>query len=148
MSTTRIIRRAQLKDVNHLVFIALRLAKETMPEMRPDKEKIHKLMIECISGAANFAEVVEEDGVIRACLLAMVGDNLVYERKMANVMLWWSDIVGYGARLLKRFRTWVEGRRIIRIAGLNPDFDWGDRTSKLVATLGFEKHGGTFAFYN
>jgi len=140
------IRPATLQDVTGILGIALGEVKRY--PLRPDKDRMQKVIIETISAPSHLALVDEEDGQIRAVLLAMSGDNLWAQRKFANVMLWWSDKPGSGAKLLRRFRDWVTSRRAVKVAGFAPDIDLDERTYKLMEHLGFQRSGGAYLLFN
>lgn len=140
------IRPATLQDVSKILFIALGEAKAY--PLRPDKDRMQKMIIEMISTKAHFSMVDEEDGEIVAVLGAMVGDNMWAQRKFASVVLWWSKKPGRGAALLRRFKAWVKERRAIRVAGFAPDLDLEPRTLLLFEKLGFTRHGGAYLYYN
>jgi hypothetical protein len=146
---TILIRTATLKDKAWLLACALEQAEGLYLNLRPSKEKIEALIVDCISAPSHYARVVEENGTLRGCLMAMVRPNLWAERQAASVLLWVSQIPAQGAKLLREFRRWVEGRRGIKVAGLSPDFNWPDeRVGDLIERIGFTKCGASYMYYN
>lgn len=145
---TLLIRKAKLCDVDALVDLALEYAVKTCPEMRPDRAKIRRLVVEAISGPSNFAEVAEQDGRVQAVLIALVHDALWAERKVCNVLLWVSKLAGAGRRLLKQLKSWASARRAIRLIGLSPMFDWPATVTEILRRAGFQSRGGSFVLFN
>lgn len=144
-----LIRAATLKDKAWLIACAMEQAKELYPRLRANKDKIEALVIDCISSAAHYAQVIEEDGELQGCLLVMVNHNMWAERRAANIHLWVSRVPTLGAKLLREFRDWFGTRRGIRVAGMVPDFDWPDeRIGRLIERIGFTKCGGSYLLYN
>ncbi len=144
-----LIRLATLADRQWINKCALKQAAIFYPEFRPDKKRINQLIIDCISSPANYAMVIESDGELRGCLMAMVGPLPWAERRIARVLLWVSYVPMEGVRMLRKFRNWVDSRRGIKVAGLSSDFDWPDiRVSHLIERTGFPKAGASYMHFN
>ncbi len=140
------IRPATLQDVSAILSIGTVLAIDY--PLRVDKNRMKATIVETVSSRSDFAMVDEYNGIVRAVLLAVVGDNLWAQRRFSSIILWWSDKPGSGVKLLRRFKRWVESRRAIRIAGFVPDIDLADHVYKIFEHLGFRKSGGVYLFIN
>ena len=62
-------------------------------------------------------------------------------------MLWYSNVRGAGATLLRRFRSWVKTRRGIKVSGAAFESDVDERVIRVMERLGFRKRGGCFLHY-
>jgi len=114
--------------------------------LRPDLQKIDRIVTECISSPAHYAGVIDGEEGVQAVLLAYVMPNFWAERSVANIVLWAGQ---GGAWLMRDFLRWLSGRRGIRLAGVSPDLDdWDNRTTELLLSLGFEATGGDLVKYN
>lgn len=143
------IRPATLADLESIFGIAV-FECRGYEGLLPDSEKIRKGIIQSISSARHFAWV-SVDSQDRPCgvLIGLTSENLWAQRKNCIVALWSSAIEGEGAALLRKFKEWVQSRRIIRVAGLVPDSDHIDqRAYKLAERIGFKRCGGTYLLYN
>ena len=136
------IRPAQMKDLGAILTVATGLASDY--PLRADKDKMRALATAAISSASDFAMVDEVDGKIRAVLIAFVGDNAWAQRKFADIMLWWSDLPGSGAKLLRRFRDWAYNRNAIKMAGFVPGRDLDPRIYSILERCGFTRQGGCY----
>src|SRR6267154_4384433 len=75
------------------------------PEMIPDIDKIHWLVRACTNEKdAHYSRVVGEPGAPRAAILTRTENNLWAMKKHASILLWYSEIPGAGATLLRGFR--------------------------------------------
>jgi hypothetical protein len=146
-----VYRKATLADIPELVQVALGYAKEAHPELIPDVEKMRRVAVECVSAAANYAWVaysVDRKKIVGA-IVALVHDALWAERKIANVLLWYSQTADAGRTLMRQLLTWVSSRRGIRFVGVSPMKDWDVRISRLLERrLGFQSRGGSFVWFN
>ena len=144
-----LIRQATLGDQPWITRCALKHAALFYPQLRADKKRIDQLVIDCVSSPAHYAMVIESDGKLCGCLMAMVDPLLWAERRAARVLLWVSYVPMEGARVLRKFRNWVISRRGIKVAGLASDFDWPDiRVSHLIERTVFAKTGGCYLLFN
>jgi len=142
------IRPATLYDVDVIFSIALSETRN-YPELLPDRDKIRKGIIQAISAAKHFCWVSENSKGVVGVIIGLTSENLWAQRKNCLVVLWTSEIVGDGVKLLKVFKMWVQARRAIRVFGFVVDTDNIDqRVWKLVEYLGFKRYGGTYLMYN
>ena len=142
------IRPATLADVDAIYDIAMDEAR-MYRSLRPDPVKIRKGIIQAISSAKHFAWV--SIGVVRVegALIGLTSHNLWAERQNCLVALWRSRIAGDGVRLLRAFKTWVQTRRAIRVAGFVSDSEHTDRRAfQLAERMGFRRCGGAYLLYN
>lgn len=143
-----VIRPATLSDLNRMIEIAMDQA-ERYPRLKPDRDKIRALGTDAISAARHYALVAErDDGYVDGVLVAFTTENAWAQRHSSQVMLWWSQIPGAGAAMLRQFRDWVKSRRAIRVAGFAPDLELDPRILKLAERIGFQRHGGAYLLYN
>ncbi len=143
-----IIRPASLADVDQLVDMAL-IWSNDYPHLKPDKDKIRRLVINAISSAKHYASVVVcDDGKLAGALVAFTVDNAWAQRQHAFIMFWVSYARGKGALMLRQFRDWVLSRRAIKVAGFAPDIDVDPRVWQLAERIGFKRHGGAYLLYN
>lgn len=143
------IRPAILADLEAIVAIAMSET-QRYPQLKADKEKIRRGVINAISSASHFCWVSEDTrGAVRGVLLALTGNNLWAQRNHSNIVVWTTEVVGDGAKLLRQFREWIRSRRAVRVAGMSPDLNGIDpRVWKLAERMGFERHGGAYVLYN
>jgi hypothetical protein len=142
-----VYRRAKAADWDRVFAWAAALSKQ-FPRLVLDREKVRRLFTEAISGTANFAEVAEEEGQVRACLIALTGANAWAERRFAAIHLWVSEAPGAGRALLCRFAAWVRSRPAIRVAGLTPETDFPLAFYRVLIRAGFSRHGGSYLLFN
>ena len=140
------IRPATLIDVNEILDVSLDLAQ--MYPLKPDRDKIRRVIVESISAKMNFCMVDSQGGRLVAVLVSLTGKNLWAQRQFSNVVLWWSEKPGSGVALLRRFRDWVLARRAIKVAGFAPDVDLDERTLMVMEYCGFHRRGGSYLLIN
>jgi hypothetical protein len=120
------------------------------PELIPDIDKIHWLVRACTNEKeANYSRVVGPLGSPRAALLTRTENNLWAMKKHAAVLLWYSDLPGAGALLLRGFRDWVAAHKQVVIAGFNADWAQIDERPLLLADrIGFKRRGeGGYVYF-
>lgn len=119
------------------------------PELISDIEKVHWLVRDVTSSTKHFARVVGEKGDPKAVLVAHAGENVWAMKRHATIMVWYSEIPGAGAKLLREFREWVKAERNIVLAGFSCDWVMmDDRPLKLASRIGFKQRGeGTYLFF-
>jgi len=139
------IRPATLMDRVQLIGLAMEYA-ELYP-LRPDKDKLSRMIVEAISTKRHFIRVSEERGKIKGALVAITSDNIWAQKQCCHIIFWATTITGEGAALLREFKQWLQGRQVIRVAGFAPDLEVDERTWKLTERMGFIKHGGAYLWY-
>jgi hypothetical protein len=140
MITTRQI---EMEDGAQVRIVAMTLAAEKYPELIPDIDKMHGLVRKARLDGSQFARVVGEIGDPRAALIALISSNTWAMRSHATVMLWYSQIPGAGAKLLREFRDWVHEHKNISAAGFHCDWEVTDeRPLMLAERIGFKRRGG------
>lgn len=120
------------------------------PELIPDIEKIHWLIRACTTDKeASYSRVVGPAGSPGAALLTHTENNRWAMKKHAAVLLWYSEIPGAGAALLRGFRNWVKTQKQIVLAGFEADWvSIDDRPLQLAHRIGFERRGdGGFVYF-
>lgn len=141
------IRDATRKDRSALAVIA-KAQTARYPKLRADVEKIHDVLTEVIDNPRHFARVVDVDGAVRGALVGISTDHLWAQRQSCQIVLWYSEVPGTGAALLRSFKTWIKEKRAVKIAGMAPDIDLDPRALALAERIGFAKHGGSYIIYN
>lgn len=143
------IRPATLADVDAIFDLAMALSPQ-YPKLKPDKIKIRKGIIQAISSAKHFAWVSESpyEG-LKGALIGLTSENLWAQRQNCFVPLWFTERRGDGPKLLRAFKTWVQSRRAIRVAGFVADSKYVDQRAWLLAErIGFKRCVGAYLLYN
>jgi hypothetical protein len=119
------------------------------PELIPDIEKIHYLVRAATYDKESYSRVVGPVGAPQAVLLTRTENNLWAMKKHAAVLLWYSDIPGAGAMLMRGFRDWVKTQKQIVIAGFSADWVQLDKGPLLLAErIGFKRRGdGAYLYF-
>ncbi len=127
---------------------AVKIAASLYPELISDIDKVHWLVRDFATGG-HYARVIGPLGEPRAVLLARVGNNEWAMKKHARIVMWYSEIPGAGATLLRDFRRWVDGEKSqVILAGFNADWvTLDDRPLKLAARVGFKLRGDGGYYY-
>jgi hypothetical protein len=143
------IRPATLADVDAIFDLAMALTPQ-YPQLKPDKVKIRKGIIQAISSANHFAWVsVSSYEGLKGALIGLTSENLWAQRKNCLIPLWFTEIRGDGARLLRAFKMWLRSRRAIRVAGFVSDSEYVDpRAYQLAERMGFSRYGGAYLLFN
>jgi hypothetical protein len=124
------------------------LAATMYPELIPDIEKVHWLIRNAIHATDHYSRVVGEVGQPRAVILTHMENNLWAMKKNASVLLWYSDIPGAGAMLLRGFKRWVKEQGNIVLAGFVADWVQMDTRPLLLAErIGFKQRGGGYFYF-
>jgi hypothetical protein len=120
------------------------------PEFIPDIDKIHWLVRACTNEKdAHYSRVLGKPGEPQAAILTRTENNLWAMKKHTVILLWYSDIPGGGAFLLRGFRDWVKAQKQIVLAGFVHDWVHVDeRPLHLAERIGFKRRGegGFFLF--
>lgn len=143
------IRPATLSDVNSI----MALAQSEMwryPQLKANPTNMRRILVNAVSSAKHFCWVSEDkNGVVAGTIVGLVGDNLWAQRQHCHVVLWVSNVVGDGVKLLRQAKKWVSERRVIRILGFAPDTnEINPRVWALIEKMGFARHGGAYLIYN
>jgi hypothetical protein len=120
------------------------------PEMIPDIDKIHWLVRMLTNESdTHYCRVVGPIGAPKAAILTRTENNLWAMKKHAAMVLWYSEIPGAGAMLLRGFRDWVRAHKQVVLAGFVADWVQVDLRPLLLAErIGFKRRGdGGFVFF-
>ena len=145
-----IIRVPDVADAGLLSAKAQTYAATMYPELIPDIEKIHWLVRDCTHQPnVHYSRVMGKPGEPTAAILTRTENNLWAMKKHASVVLWYSEIPGAGAALLRGFRNWVKTQKHVVMAGFNADWVMADaRPLMLAHRIGFTKRGeGMYVFH-
>jgi hypothetical protein len=128
---------------------AQRMAVVMYPELIPDIEKIHWLVRSATTEMSHYARTVGAVGEPKAVLIARVNPNLWAMKKHATILLWYSELPGGGATLLREFRDWVKEQGNIVMAGFEADWiAFDERPFQLAERIGFKRRGeGAFIYF-
>jgi hypothetical protein len=135
------VRKLEMADSPVVRRRAGELAALMYPELIEDVDRTHTLLAELRQNSAHYAYVIGPHGHPRAALLASTGDNVWATRRHATILLWYSDIPGAGAVLMRNFRHWVLQHKQIAVAGLIADCMINVRALDLMERLGFQRRG-------
>lgn len=142
------VRRLRFEDSSDVMHRGRQLAATLYPELIEDIEKFHALLTDTRNDEKHYAYVVGEAGAPRAALIARTGANLWATRRHAAVLLWYSDIPGAGAKLLRHFRSWAMQQKSLAIAGMTIDCELDPRIPVLLERTKFRQIGhGTYVLY-
>lgn len=126
------------------------LAASMYPELIPDIDKMHWLLRDALQTDNHYAQVVGPQGAPCGALIARTSNNLWAMRRHASILLWYSELPGLGAALLRHFRNWVreQGSSVV-FAGFSSDWVLTDRRPlKLAERIGFKQRGeGLYVFH-
>lgn len=139
----------EVADCPKVRALAQKLAATMYPELISDIEKVHWLVRDVTNNTKHFARVVGQKGDPGAVLIACAGNNVWAMKRHATVMVWYSEIPGAGAKLLREFREWVKEGQDIVLGGFSCDWVMtDDRPLKLASRIGFKQRGcGTYLFF-
>jgi hypothetical protein len=135
---TTVCRRAQLKDVDAIVEIAVTSVSNDPLPLKIDREAMASMARECLN-PAHFLWVTEEDGKVVAAVAAHVSPGFWFQKLQASVLLYYSLKPGAGLPLLREFARWVKSRSAIKLAifELEPGVD--PRLVRFLKRLGFNR---------
>lgn len=142
------VRRPKASEIAAVLVMACREAKEKYPRLRFNGDKSRELATRLIADAACFCRVAVRQGEIVGAMAVSVQDNAWADRKAANIVLWVSEYPGAGMKMLREFCEWFKSRRIIRVAGMSPEFEFPERLNRALEREGFARNGGSFVMYN
>lgn len=98
--------------------------------------KVYSMVTECISSSSNFAWLAEKDGKIVGAVGALVHPMMFYEGSQATVVQFFCTSPGDGIKLLRKFMSWVESRRAIKMTCFSLEVNADPRIGKLLNRLG------------
>ena len=102
------------------------------------RDRMFEVARTCVSGAAHFAWIGEQDGKVVAAVLALVGPMSFYERSQATVVQFYSKAPGEGIKLMREFLRWARGRRNIKAIMFTLEHRADPRIGKLLTRLGLK----------
>lgn len=127
------------------------LAAQYYPELILDIDKSHKLVHDFVGDESHYAFVCGKVGEPTAALLARRNAGVWCTKSSAMVMLWYSDVPGQGAALLRHFRDWVKEDGRIVMAGWSEDYHMPTDTrlliKELAANIGFTRRAGSLIYF-
>jgi hypothetical protein len=140
-----IVRRAQPKDVDAIVDIAVESVSRDPLPVKIDREAMAVMAKECM-GPAHFLWVAEVDGKVEAAVAAQVSPGFWFHKLQASVLLYYTRVPGAGLPLLREFARWVKSRSAIKIAvfELEPGVD--PRLVRFLKKLGFQRESINLSF--
>jgi hypothetical protein len=144
------IRPATLSDISAILYLAQQDVEGKYPQLKPDANKMRRILTEVISSARHFCWVsCDKAGDVAGAIIGASNENMWAQRQSCHIPMWTSAIPGDGVRLLRELKNWITSRRAIKVAGFSPDTDDIDpRVWKLVERMGFKRYGGAYLFYN
>ena len=143
------IRKPAIEDGSLLIAHAQKYAATAYPELIPDVEKVHWLVRKATQETeSSYSRVIGPLGTPQAAILTLTQNNLWAMKKHATILLWYSEIPGAGATLLRGFRDWVKSEKHIVLAGFHADWlSFDERPLLLAERIGFSRRGAGGFFY-
>jgi hypothetical protein len=130
-------RPATLSDIPAIISLGVEaLELDPYPNLVISEEKMRVLAVECISSAANFAWVAEIDSKVVASVGAFVQEMMVFERKSATVVQFYTREPGAGLPLIREFLRWVRARRAIKMTCFTLEREADPRIGLMLKRLG------------
>jgi hypothetical protein len=120
------------------------------PELIAEIDKMHWLVRDCTNNAqTHWSRVVGPEGSPQAVLLTRTENNLWASKKHSAALLWYSDLPGAGATLLREWKRWVkQNEQSVVLAGFTADWAGDTRCLKLAERVGFKRRGYGGYFYH
>jgi hypothetical protein len=143
------LREPVVEDGSILIAKTQILAATMYPEFIPDIAKIHWLIRAATQEKdGNYSRVVGPKGDPKGAIITRTANNLWAMKKHASVVLWYSELPGGGAALLRGFRDWVKTQPQIVLAGFYADWlSFDERPLLLAERIGFARRGDGGRFY-
>lgn len=133
------LRPATLKDLDAIVDLAVESVSQNPLPVNIDRGRMRETAVECISSAAHFLWVVEEDGVVCGALAAVVHPSFWYRGGQCSVLLYYARTPGAGIAVIRKFARWVKDRPMVKVAVFELEPEADPRLAKLLARLGFTR---------
>lgn len=142
---TTIIRKAQTKDVDQIVALAVESVSRDPLPVKIDRQAMADMVRQCLN-PAHFNWVTEKDGKVVAAAIALVQPGFWFQRLQASVIMYYSSEPGCGLPLLREFARWVKSRPAIKIAvfELEPNVD--PRLVKFLNRVGFARQSQNLTY--
>jgi hypothetical protein len=113
------------------------LKADPMEGMVISTERLQTLATECVLNDFNYSWVSLKDGEVVAALCALVVPSMVYERKMATVVQFYTVAPGEGEKLMRHFLEWrKERKRFIKMVAFTLEMGADPRIGKLLTRMG------------
>ncbi len=112
------------------------LQENPAPRQRISYEKLTNLARECIASPNNYAKVSVKDGEVVASVCAIVDEQMLYERKQATVVQFYTKAAGEGMKLIRDFLKWARAQRKIKSIVFMVEFGADPRIKNLLERLG------------
>ena len=135
---SKIIRRATMGDVHHIVDIACESVSRDPLPVQIDREAMADAVRTAL-GPSHFAWVTEEDGKVVAALVAHASKGFWFKKMQASVLLYYTRSPGGCVPLLRRFAQWVKERPAIKMAIFELEPNTDPRLVKFLKRLGFDR---------
>ena len=134
-----VIRRAAPADISGVAALGIEaLEKNGYEELVIDPAKVREMARLVVTGAGNYCLVAVRQGEVVGAVSALVVEQMFYERKVANVIQFYSREPGAGLALLRTFLRWVRGRPAIKSVMFCLEVHADPRVEKLLRLLGMK----------
>jgi hypothetical protein len=128
---------AESKHIPGLVKLAVNaLTADPIPNQRISVNRLQGLAETCVLIDYNYSIVSVKNGEVVAALSALVHDQLVYERKMATVVQFYTLTPGEGVKLIREFLRWARSLRKIKAIAFTLERGADPRIGSLLSKLG------------
>ena len=109
------IQDAAMVHVPGMVNLGVRALKaDPAPRQRISTEKLQNLAYECVIEPNNYAKVSVINGEVVASVCALVQEQMLFERKQATVVQFFTVAPGEGVKLIRDFLRWARPQRKIK----------------------------------
>jgi len=134
-----IIRAGTPDDIPAIVSLGIEaLERDPYPGLVISKDKVKALAMECVTGAGNASFIAEYKGEVVAAVSAIIHEQMVYERKQATVVQYYTRKAGAGIEVMRAFLEWAKPRRGIKNIIFTLEARGDERIGKLLNRMGFE----------
>jgi len=140
------IQNAALVHVGGMVRLGVdALKKDPAPRQRISTEKLTNLARTCIVDPNHYAKVSVVGLEVVASVCAIVDDQMLYERKQATVVQFYTIAPGEGVKLLRDFMRWCREQRKIKSIVVLVEHGADPRIGRLLERLGLKSQCPVYA---
>ena len=139
------IQDAALVHVGGMVRLGIDALKASpAPRQRISGEKLQNIARECIVGPNDYAKVSVQNGVVVAAVCAVVDEQILFERKQASVIQFYTTAPGEGIKLIRDFLRWARAQRKIKSIVFMLEVDADPRICKMLERMGLSSRMPTY----
>lgn len=139
------IRNAKPQDVERIVDLAVESVSQNPLPVRVSRDAMRETIKECL-GPAHFCQVSELDGKIVGAVIACSQPSFWYERQQASVLMYYSQVAGETAKLLRELARWMKSRPAIKLCVFEAEPETDPRLLHLLRRLGFKRQSANLCY--